>query len=216
MTDTGTLALSLMLIAVAAMALCVADDVADRVLFSDSFDQWQPAWAAPRETENFSAIYRDGSLVLRDRTDGIHYSHAMNATNESLQFTDMIIEIDTAHVGGSTGNIQVIECRFLDGDNHYAFYITSGGMYGIYKYVRGVPTTLVDTTASSAIATAPGAWNRLRIECVGTSLAFSANGVSLARVEDSSLQRGRVALAAIAYDGEYTEVAFDNLTITRP
>jgi hypothetical protein len=205
-----------MLALVLALALCVAEDSGTTVLFSDSFDQWQPAWMAPRQTENFSATYENGSLHLVDRTDGTHYNHAMNATNPSLQFSDVILDIDTELVGGTAGNLHVVECRYLDADNHYAFYITSGGMYGIYKYVGGVPTTLVDTTASAAIVTAPGASNHMRIECIGTNLAFAVNGEQLARIQDASLSNGRIALAAIAYDDEYTRIAFDNLTIARP
>jgi hypothetical protein len=54
------------------------------------------------------------------------------------------------------------------------------------------------------------------LECIGSSLRFWVNGELLIDVVDTGLARGDIALDGESQDGEYTDVAFDNLVVTAP
>jgi hypothetical protein len=181
------------------------------LLFSDTFDQWQNSWASPINTTNSSVRYSDGTLILRDAMDRTRENYALNQT---FNFSDIIVDVDTAFVSGSDLNYHVIACRYIDGNTHYAFQIGDDGTFAIDKYVDGVRTALVNVSPSHAITRSPGAKNHMHAECLGSNLSLSVNGVILATVQDSSLPQGRVALSVMAYEAPYTEISYDNLTIS--
>ena len=58
--------------------------------------------------------------------------------------------------------------------------------------------------------------NLTRLECIGSSLRFWVNGELLIDVVDTGLAQGDIALDAESQDGEYTDVAFDNLIVSGP
>jgi hypothetical protein len=58
--------------------------------------------------------------------------------------------------------------------------------------------------------------NRVRLECVGSSIRFWVNGTLLIDVTDTRLLKGDIALDAESEDGDYTEIAFDNLIVLAP
>ena len=95
----------------------------------------------------------------------------------------------------------------------YALLIYPGDEpeYEVIMHQKGTQTSLVPRTPSSAIhsGTTP---NELEIRIKGTDLSFYINGQYLTRITDAANYKvGRVGF----YTSDVTEVAFDNLEITR-
>ena len=56
--------------------------------------------------------------------------------------------------------------------------------------------------------------NRMRIECLGSTLRFYVNETFLGEVEDSSFTGGQIGLMAGSFkDGEGVHVVFDNVVV---
>jgi len=58
--------------------------------------------------------------------------------------------------------------------------------------------------------------NRLRAECVGSTLRLSVNGELLTEVTDPDFPVGDIALVAISFEPEPVTVEFDNFLISEP
>ena len=181
------------------------------VLFSDDFSDESSGWVTYDEYDGRIA-YLNGCLYVKDYTvpewgvycESQHY------------FTDFILEVETWLVGGTDDNWHVVECRFSDEDNYYDLDISADGYYEIVKFVNGNRTVLVWPTYSSYINQGVGAVNLIHIECIGSNLSLSVNGHLLEEVTDATFTGGDIALAAYAFAGTFTEVAFDNIIVTKP
>jgi hypothetical protein len=60
------------------------------------------------------------------------------------------------------------------------------------------------------------ATNRLRADCLDSTLALYANGVRLAEVNDADFSSGSVGLIAGTFETPGTEIMFDNLSVLKP
>ena len=181
------------------------------VLFSDDFSDEAGVWDTYSD-EYGSVSYEDGWLHL------INDNPAEFATGTwaHQHFTDFILEVETKLVAGTDNNWHTIVCRYQDSDNSYYFQTSADGYYAIYKFVNGDFIALASVTYSSYINQGVGAVNQIHIECIGSSLSLSVNGHLLEEVTDTSFTGGDVALCAEALAGTFTEVAFDNIMITKP
>jgi hypothetical protein len=101
-----------------------------------------------------------------------------------------------------------------NGKDYYQFLLRANGYYKIRKHTEDGWTTLVDWAKSSAVKSGVNAVNRMRIECVGSTLRFYANETFLGEVEDSSFTGGQIGLMAGSFqDGEGVHVVFDNAVV---
>ncbi|HEY6802262.1 MAG TPA: hypothetical protein VI306_01670 [Pyrinomonadaceae bacterium] len=95
----------------------------------------------------------------------------------------------------------------------YALLIYPGDTpsYEVIVHKDGVQKSLVEKTSSTAIRSGTNP-NQLEIRIKGSELSFYVNGQYLTKISDTeNFQRGRVGL----YTSDATEVAFDDLEITR-
>jgi hypothetical protein len=60
------------------------------------------------------------------------------------------------------------------------------------------------------------ATNRVRADCVGTTLTLYANGEVLYSIEDSSYASGDVGLIAGTFDEPGADIRFDNFVVLQP
>ena len=84
------------------------------------------------------------------------------------------------------------------------------------KFVNGNWISLASATYSSYINQGVGAVNLVHIECIGSSLSLSVNGHLLNQLTDTALFGGDIVLVADALSGTFTEIAFDNVMVTKP
>jgi uncharacterized repeat protein (TIGR02543 family) len=181
------------------------------VLFSDDFSDENSGWVTYDEYDGLVA-YLSGCLYIKDYTaqEGTMFGESQR------YFTDFILEVETWLVDGTDYNWHIVGCRFSDEDNYYTFGISADGYYGIAKCVDAEQTFFVGPTYSSYINQGVGAVNLIHIECIGSSLSLSVNGHVLATVTDTTFTGGDIALAANAQADTFTEVAFDNIMVTKP
>lgn len=181
------------------------------VLFSDDFSDESSGWVTYDEYDGRVA-YLNGCLYIKDYTayEGAMYSESQH------YFTDFILEMETWLVDGTDYNWHYIGCRLRDDDNYYGFGIGADGTYAIAKWVDGSQTYFVRSTYSSYINQGVGAVNLIHIECIGSSLSLSVNGHLLWEGTDATFSGGDIALGADALAGTFTEVAFDNIVVSKP
>jgi hypothetical protein len=182
-----------------------------QVLFSDDFSDESSGWVTYDYYDGWVA-YLNGHL---DITDYEAYMAALYSESQHY-FTDFILEVETWLVGGTDNNWQEVGCRFRDTDNYYLFAISADGYYFVEKWVYGVKTYLVSVTYSPYIHQGQGVTNLIRIECIGSSLSLSVNGHVLATATDATFTGGDITLAASAINDTFTEVAYDNIVVSKP
>jgi hypothetical protein len=155
---------------------------------------------------NGTAEYRveDGAIV------GVAVAGSPNsflATERS--YSDFVLELDFLVEGSLNSGVQVrSESRpeVMDGRVHgYQVEIDPGERAwsaGIYDEARRgwlFPMTL---NPAGGAAFRPGAWNRLRVECIGPELRTWLNGVPAAYLIDETTREGFVALQVHAVGSE--------------
>jgi hypothetical protein len=181
------------------------------ILYSDSFSGTSTSWLTYTDDSGYVKL-QDGALHVLNYTEGEYSSD----TYPNKSFTDFILEVDMTFIAGSTDNWQSILARYSN-DLLYYFDISADGYYaiGIWDDKEWEYTSLVETTYSDYILKGTKT-NRVRVECIGTTLKLIVNGHLLSTVTDSTCKTGEVGLEVSSMDGEYTEVAFDNFVIYRP
>lgn len=181
------------------------------VLFSDDFSDESSGWLTYDEYDGRVA-YLNGCFNVRDYTvpDWTIYGESQH------YFTGFALEVETWLVDGTDDNYLVVFCRWKDEDNCYAFGISADGYYAVNKFVDGDTTTFVGPTYSSYIRQGQAVTNLIHIECIGSDLSLTVNGNLLWEDTDATFSGGDIALAADAIGGTFTEVAFDNIVVTKP
>ena len=106
--------------------------------------------------------------------------------------------------------------RVQNSQNYYQFDVDCDGRYRLSKTVDGTLTPLVNWTANAAIRAGSGSANDLTVRATGANLAISANGISLAKVTDSTFSLGGFGFSVgSGLTGPYT-AAFGKLRVWEP
>jgi hypothetical protein len=184
---------------------------AGEVLFSDDFSDEDGGWDT-YSAEYGSVFYEDGWIHLTNNNP----AEFVTGTWADEYFTDFVLEIETKLVAGTGSNWHIVECRYVDNSDCYRFGISADGYHFIGKFVNGNWISLESVTYSSYIDQGVGAVNLVRIECIGSRLSLSVNGQLLDQLTDTSFSGGDVVLGASALSGTFTEIAFDNVIVTKP
>ena len=181
------------------------------VLFHDEFSDPKSGWNR--------VITDDGEL---DYADGV-YRILVNKTNTDIwaqpgyYFTDTKTEVETFKVRGDRNNRFGIICRFKPPANFYSFLISSDGYFGIGKVIDGKYTLLgSDALEPSEDIKQGAAFNALRADCIGDSLALYVNGIKLKEVHDDEFQSGDLGLLVGTYEFPGIEILFDNFIVYKP
>jgi len=184
---------------------------AGEILLSDDFSDEAGGWDT-YSAEYGSVFYEDGWLHLINNNP----AQFATGTYAHRHLADFILEVETKLVAGTDNNWQIVISRYQDSKNSYYFGISADGYYFISKFVNGNEINLASATYSSYINQGVDAVNLIHVECIGSNLSLSVNGHLLKGVTDTSVTGGDIALVAYAYAGTFTEVAFDNITVTKP
>lgn len=173
--------------------------------FSDPESGWNQV-----TTEDGASEYADGMYRI-----WINQPNMDIWATPGREFTDARIEVDALKVGGERNNRFGLLCR-VNGDNFYAFLISSDGFYGIGKAILGQFQLLGEKQrfqSNEAIQTGSQT-NHLRADCTGSTLTLFVNGRKLAQVQDSDLPYGDVGLLAGTNTAPGVDIRFDNFIVT--
>jgi Domain of unknown function (DUF4388) len=134
---------------------------------------------------------------------------------------DVVVSATLRKTGGPPGGgygliVRAPTTESLDGANQTfeAYVLEAGdlGEFGIWRREEDRWIDLVPWTPSQAVRQG-GSPNELLVRATGTVLAFTINGVEVARVDDDVLTHGGVGVFA---GGDNNEVALDRFTVQIP
>jgi hypothetical protein len=208
------LVISLTFLACSALSDLTGSDGSDgssrsnNVLFEDDFSRTSSGWD---QVDTEEAITDYGDDVYRIQ---LFTSDYVAWAGPYVDFTDVIIEVESYKASGGDDNGFGIICRHEDVENFYFLEISSDGYAWIGKMYLA-EFELLDSTESSRINLG-NATNNLKAECVGNRLALYVNGTLELEVLDSDLSHGDVGLIAETYETPSTEILFDNFVVTKP
>lgn len=185
----------------------------DNVLFEEDFSDTSSGWDRNQDEDGMTDYYNDGYRILVEIENSDFWA---NPGLTDLP-NDVRIEVEATKIGGSDDNDFGIICHYQDVENFYEFIATSDGFAGIILVQDGSPTNLsgdqlVPTTAVHQGNTV----NKLRADCIGSTLSFYINGEKVLTEQDATHSYGDVGLVAGTYDEAGTDILFDDFIVTRP
>jgi hypothetical protein len=179
------------------------------VLFSDDFSDPLSGWPVLENSGGKYSYQSGGYHILVNRAGDIPWATI------DRQDDDLSISVDARSLTESINGYYGLLCRMQDAQNFYYFVIQQNGDFTIGKYKNGEPQFLFSEGWRPSHALPQGdQMNRLRADCVGTTLRFSVNDVLLGEVTDTDFTSGSSGLVASALDAPGFEVLFDNFVIT--
>ncbi len=156
----------------------------------------------------------NGSLNVEGNGGGeIRYAYY------SADFTDATIEVDARQTQGALPEWYPMYGIIVRSDSaakdFYEFDINSNGDYSIAIFEGGAWFNLVDWTHSEFIKTGADQWNKLKVECFGSTFKFHINGNLVETLTDAAYSSGKAGV--VAWDSENpaspVKVEFDNVSI---
>jgi len=181
------------------------------LLFQDGFSDLSSGWDKIRTAEGITDYEAEQYRIV------VNSSNADYWANPGLNFTNVMIDVDTGKNDGPDDNDFGVLCRYQDTENFYFLIISSDGYYGIGK-VQGGEQELLDPPQmyhSEAIITGAGP-NHIQAECNGSRIALMVNGVLIADAKDSTFQEGDIGLIVGSFDIPGVDIWFDNLMVKVP
>ncbi len=187
-----------------------AGSTSSNVLFEDDFSKTSSGWDQTT-SESGTTDYKDGTYqILVNQTQYDLWA------NPGKSFTDVSTEVDAVMIGGPVDNDFGIICRYKDTSNYYFGIISSDGYYAIGYVLDGKQSIFSEQLEFSDAIKQGTESNRIRFDCVGSTLTLYANGTQLTQVTDNTLTSGDVGLMAGTFDSAGTNVSFDNFVVKKP
>jgi hypothetical protein len=191
-----------------------------QVLFQDDFSNNNSGWASVVQDYKITDYAEGAYRMWVDRTQFDVWSIAYQYFEG-----DVSVEVEATKVGGPDVNDFGVICRYQEdetGDEDlfwfYFFIISSDGNATIAK-VDGSTQTYLSNSGnmeySPAIHTG-NATNRIRADCIGSTLTLYVNGQQVMSVVDTSYSGGDVGLIAGTFDEGGVDILFDDFVVTRP
>lgn len=178
--------------------------------FKDDFSDPASGWGASSH-ETYVRGYQQGRYLMQiDVPDWLVW------TTAGRTYQDVKVEVKVRSEQVADNHYGVF-CRYTDGQFYY-FAISTDGYYAIFLRDENgnlLPLTGQAMLRSSLIRT-DGNENRLAAVCEGTRLTLYINGEQAAQVEDETLERGDIGMAAGTVRQGGTIVWFDDLKVDKP
>jgi hypothetical protein len=178
--------------------------------FTDDFSDPASGWGAASH-ETYVRGYQQGRYLMQ-----IDASQLLVWVASGRAFDDVTVDV-TVRSEGVTDNHYGVFCRYTEGEFYY-FAISTDGYYAIFR--RDADGELQSLTGEgmlrSSLVRLDGSENRLRAVCDGNQLSLYINGERAAQVNDDTLTRGDIGMAAGTLRQGGTIVWFDDLEVDRP
>jgi hypothetical protein len=186
------------------------------------------SWFQAQRPDGISTFYSDDGfhIALSSNYAGGYTLEStpnlVDALNARGADSNQSIEVDATRVGtGSDSPYEFgIACRdSLENGGGYVLWVGSdstGGSAGIFKVVSDASgyKGVVEVVPPTDVPADTG--YHLRADCNGSRLTLFVNGAKVAEGQDGDYKSGRVGLFAYSPDATGVDVAFTNLTISRP
>lgn len=206
MVRLGTL-LAVVILFVAGSAWRASACEGQDVVFEDKFADDAGGWAIRQDVE-----VKDGSFVFKLAPDGMQ-------SDLNVTFTVQDADICSEAVW-QEGDVMTLGAGLLfwgeDTKSYFQFGVLNNGKYWIARRQDGKWHTIVENVESSAIKTAPGASNTLRVKATGNAASFFINGTKLRDLRGQAPKGGwRFGLSGDNFDKEKeARVVFKSVKVT--
>lgn len=181
------------------------------ILFSDDFSDARSGWDRLQASSGMSDYKKDTYQIQ------VNEPNVDLFANPKLSLKDVIVEVSATRIAGPDQNNYGVICRYRDEKNFYAAQISSSGYAGIFRMKNGQYKLLGLKEMLPVPAILGGnATNRIRFECVGSTLLLIVNDAPVDFREDGSFEIGDVGLIAGTYDQPGVHIAFDDFSVSQP
>ena len=173
--------------------------------FSDPSSGWET-----QATEEYALEYVEGEYRVIVHSPDLA---AWGRPPLAYEFTDLVIEVDVRQVSGPEDGDYGLVVRSKGDSDFYLFAISSHyGMYSVQMSQGETWSDLAEWTESAAVHR-EGEVNHLKVECLGKTMRFYANGELLTEVTDTTYHSGNVGLLAETFEEGGLVVRFDNVRV---
>ncbi|HPH95193.1 MAG TPA: hypothetical protein PKW33_03440 [Anaerolineaceae bacterium] len=204
-------AVTLMLAALACDLSGGGEEAKGAVLFQDDFSNPSSGWATVKDTDQIMAYEAGGFRIWVNKPNFLYWSVP------GLKFSDVRVEVDAKKMAGPEDNDYGIICRYVDQENYYGFLISSDGYYGIIKTKNGEQNVFGgEGMRFSDLIKTGDAVNRVRADCIGSTLALYINGQQVDMTQDEDFTVGDVGLLTGSFDTAGVDILFDNFVVKKP
>ena len=179
-------------------------------LFQDDFSNPDTGWSRIDDRDGFLGYVNGGYRIF------IAPAGRLQFVFNGVDHTDMRVEVDATRIGGPDDNAYGLACRVRDSDNFYFAVIGSDDFYAIAKLRNDQLTVLDRGLQSGGIIRRGSGTNRIRFDCVGSTMTLYVNGRKLAEGRDSDIVVGRIGLVAASFNERGVDILFDNLSVLSP
>lgn len=181
------------------------------ILFSDDFSKPPSGWGTWDGEDARVGYYKGGLRIQVDQPQYDFWSVA------GKSFRDVQIEVEATKNSGPDDNDFGLICRYRNKDNFYLLVASNDGYYGIAKIKDGQYSMIGADQLQYSQAIGKGkATNRLRADCVGSTLRLYVNGKKLMEGQDSDHALGDVGVLAGAYDQKGVDILFNRFVVKKP
>ena len=133
------------------------------------------------------------------------------------KFANIRVEVDAMKQKGPKDGYYGLICRYVDSQNYYALVIANNSTFGVVKMEKGEINFIQKGDIPGNILKAKDEYNRLRADCIGTSLILYVNGKKVGEAQDKSFASGDVGIGAgNQLEAAGIDVVFDNFEIWQP
>jgi len=182
-----------------------------QLAFMDDFSDPKSGWDRLQSSLGMSDYREDTYQIIVNAPSTDLFA------NPHLIYKDVIIEVTATRLAGPENNNFGVICRYKDEQNFYAAQISISGYGGIFRMKKGVYKLLSGDQMLPVPAVLGGnSPNRIRFECIGSSLMLVVNDAPVDQREDSSFEIGDVGLIAGTYDQPGVHIAFDDFKVIQP
>ena len=191
-------------------ALPTATQLVGTLAYEDDFST-ETGWVQ-QQNDSWSMGYAQGGYFIK-----VNITNAPVWSVRNQDFEDIRLEVDAYRSQGPVTGYYGLVCRHVNGDNYYALVVSDDGFYGIGLVEKGEKLRfLQEGIAPPDLLKPAGTPNRLRADCVGTTLSLYANGVKLAEIQDDTFDAGETGLLAGTRKEAGLQALFDNLVARSP
>ena len=185
-----------------------SNNTATNTLLEEDFSNSNSGWDHYTDGD-YQAYYEDGKYFILNKDV---QAYAWGLANKF--FSDTSISVDTQLVSGPQDVESGIICR-QNGNDFYYGIVSVDGYYGIFKSNDDEYTMIQMESMlyNESINKANGV-NKIRFDCIGSTLSLYANDILLAQVSDSDYTNGDIGFIVGTYDEGDAKFSFDNLVVT--
>lgn len=177
------------------------------IVFEDNFADDAGGWAINQDIE-----VKDGSFVFKLPPDAMQPDLNVTYTVKDADICSETVwpSDDRATLGAG------LLFWGEDNKNFFQFGILNNGKYWVARKQDGKWHVIVENVASSAVNTAAGATNKLRVKTSGNAVSFFVNGTKLRDLRGQSPKEGwRFGLSGDNFDkAKDARVAFKSVKVT--